>query len=75
MAQNIRKIAKTDFGIGITGIAGPKGAAFDKPIGTVFIAVANKNITICKKFLFPGSRASVRKQSALKSLQLLKLFL
>jgi nicotinamide-nucleotide amidase len=72
MAKNVRLIAKTDLGIGITGIAGPTGATSNKPVGTVFIAVAKKNKAICKKFVFRGNRASIRKQSALKSLQLLK---
>ena len=72
MAKNIRLIAKTDFGIGITGIAGPTGAKPGKPIGTVFIAVNSKNKTISKKFIFQGNRASIRRQSALKALQLLK---
>lgn len=72
MAKNIRRIAKTDYGIGITGIAGPTGATQNKPIGTVFIAIANKNKTICKNFTFQGNRVSIRKQSALKSLELLK---
>ena len=71
MAKNVRRIAKTDFGIGITGIAGPTGGTPNKPIGTVFIAVANKNKLICKKFIFRGNRASIRKQSALESLRLL----
>ena len=75
MAENIRRIAKTDFGVGITGIAGPTGATPNKPVGTIFIALANKNITICKRFIFQGNRASIRKQSALKALQLLKLIL
>ena len=75
MANNIRHIAKTDLGIGITGIAGPTGATPNKPIGTVFIAVADKNKTICKKFIFRGNRASIRKQSALKALELLKIIL
>ncbi len=75
MAKNIRKIAKANFGIGITGIAGPTGATSNKPIGTVFIAVAGKNKAICKRFIFQGNRISIRKQAALKSLQLLKLFL
>jgi nicotinamide-nucleotide amidase len=75
MAKNVKRIAKTSFGIGITGIAGPTGAIPNKPVGTVFIAVANKNKTIYKKFIFRGNRASIRKQSALKSLQLLKLIL
>ena len=72
MAKNIRRIARTNLGIGITGIAGPTGARPGKPIGTVFICVANENKTICKKFIFRGNRVSIRKQSALKALQLLK---
>lgn len=72
MAQSVRKIAGTDFGIGITGIAGPTGGTRKKPIGTVFIALANKNKTICKKFIFKGNRAQIRKESALKALESLK---
>ena len=72
MAQNIRKIAKTDFGLGITGIAGPSGATSNKPVGTVFIAISRKNKTINKKFHFTGNRAVIRKKIALKALDLLK---
>ena len=72
MAKNIRKIAKTDFGIGLTGIAGPTGGTPAKPIGTVFIALATKNKTICEKYRFSGSRNAVRKKSAVAALGLLK---
>jgi len=72
MAKNIRKIAKTDFGISITGIAGPTGATPQKPVGTVFIAATSENKNISKKFLFKGSRNAIRKKSALKALELLK---
>lgn len=72
MAKSIRKIAKTDFGIGITGIAGPTGGTLFKPIGTVFIAINSKNKKICKKFHFKGSRMAIRKRAALESLELLK---
>lgn len=75
MAKNIRKLAKTDFGIAITGIAGPTGATLSKPIGTVFIALVTQNKNICKKFVFKGNRSSIRKQASLKALQLLKTFL
>jgi len=75
LAKNIRKIAKADFGIGVTGIAGPTGATVNKPVGTVFIAITDNKKTICEKFLFRGSRASVKKQSAFQSLKLLKLVL
>lgn len=72
MAGNVRKIAKTDFGIGITGIAGPTAGTAKKPVGTVFIAVVSQNKKICKEFHFTGNRITVRKKAALKSLELLK---
>jgi len=72
MAKSIRIIAKTDYGIGVTGIAGPTGGNAQKPVGTVFIAIADKNKQICQRFLFKGNRDSIRKQAALKALQLLK---
>ena len=71
MAQSVKKIAKTDFAIGITGLAGPSGGSPQKPVGTVFIAVTDKNKTICKKFLFTGNRSTIRKKSALKALEML----
>jgi len=72
LAQGARKLAKTDFGLGITGIAGPSGSSPAKPVGTVFIAAANKNKTICKKFHFTGNRSTIRKKAALQSLIILK---
>lgn len=73
MARNIRKLAKAELGIGITGIAGPTGATPSKPVGTVFIAIDTKNKKTCKRFHFTGNRINVRKNAALKSLDLLKL--
>jgi len=72
MARNIRRIAKTDYGMGITGIAGPTGETSGKPVGTVFIAVSNNKKTVCRKFLFRGNRLSIRNQACLNSLKLLK---
>ncbi|MCM8795528.1 MAG: CinA family protein, partial [Candidatus Omnitrophica bacterium] len=39
LAENVRKITQADFGIGLTGIAGPTGGTKRKPVGTVFIAI------------------------------------
>lgn len=72
MAERVKKIAKADFGIGITGIAGPGGAVRNKPVGSVFIAINGRKERICKKLYFKGSRSQVRKKAALKSLQLLR---
>ena len=74
MAQGVRKIAKSDIGIGITGIAGPTGGTAAKPAGTVFIAIDTKTKSLSRKFCFRGSRSSVRKKSVTKALELLKKF-
>jgi PncC family amidohydrolase len=75
MAQQARKISRANFGIGITGIAGPKGGSVLKPVGTVFIAVTDGSKTLCAKFLFKGKRGGVRIQAALTSLRFLKALL
>ncbi|MGD0336449.1 MAG: nicotinamide-nucleotide amidohydrolase family protein [Candidatus Omnitrophota bacterium] len=75
MASSVRRISGADFGIGVTGIAGPGGATAAKPVGTVFIAIAGKHETLCKKFKFSGSRNTIRKKAALESLRLLGTFL
>ena len=72
MSQNVRKLAKTDFGIAITGIAGPGGGSKEKPVGTVYIAIDCTSRQTCKKFQFKGTRTSIRKKAALESLKLLK---
>ncbi len=43
MAKGIRKVAQSDIGIGITGIAGPDGGTPAKPVGLVYFAVAYRD--------------------------------
>ncbi|MFA5118894.1 MAG: CinA family protein [Candidatus Omnitrophota bacterium] len=75
MALAVRKITKADFGIAITGIAGPTGATPGKPIGTVFIALCSREKIICAQFAFSGTRPQIRKKTAAKTLSLFKKFL
>ncbi len=42
MAEGVRRLAKSDIGIGITGIAGPGGGSKEKPVGLVYFAVSYK---------------------------------
>ena len=73
MAKNVRQLLKADYGIGITGIAGPDGGSKLKPVGLIYIAVAGKRKIFCKKFQFFGTRSEIKSRAAHKALDLLKL--
>ncbi|MBF0485771.1 MAG: nicotinamide-nucleotide amidohydrolase family protein [Candidatus Omnitrophica bacterium] len=75
MAEGVRKRIKTDFGIGITGIAGPTGGTPKKPVGLVFIAVAASPRTVVKKFIFKGTRLQVKQKAVQKTFFILNNFL
>ena len=73
MAKNVKEILGSDFGIGITGIAGPGGGSRKKPVGLVYIAIASKGGTHSQKFRFFGTRTEIKSRAAQKSLDLLRL--
>ena len=72
MTTNVRKLTRADLGIGITGIAGPTGGTANKPVGTVYISAANYHKTICRKYLFHGSRSAIRTRAAYAAIKILK---
>ena len=72
MSKSIRRLGKTDFGIGITGIAGPTGGTSQKPVGTVFICVDRQKKNLCKRYRFTGSRKQIQRKAAIEALRLLK---
>jgi nicotinamide-nucleotide amidase len=61
----------TDYAIAVSGIAGPDGGTSDKPVGTVWIAVANKDKIVAKKFIFGNKRTQNIERSAMAALNLL----
>ncbi len=75
MAGNVRKIFKTDFGIAITGIAGPGGGSPAKPVGLTFIALSTNKKIVCRKFVFQGNRLSIKSQTVTQSFKMLLKFL
>ena len=75
MAKGAQKILKTNFGIGITGIAGPTGGTKTKPVGLVYIAVCTNAEMLCLECQFRGTRISVKSQAATQALRLLHEFL
>lgn len=72
MAQNIRRLASSHIGLGITGIAGPGGGSAAKPVGTVFIAVRIGPHAYFKKFSFSGTRLKIKTLAKEAALHLLK---
>jgi len=70
MAAGVRDVARSRWGVGVTGIAGPGGATPEKPAGTVCIAVDGP-ASVCRKYLFPGSRDEVRRAATREALRLL----
>ncbi len=56
MAEGARQNAQTDLGLASTGIAGPTGGSPEKPVGTVYLALADAKNTICRHFAFRWDR-------------------
>jgi nicotinamide-nucleotide amidase len=72
MAENVRKKLNTTYGLATSGIAGPNGGTPEKPVGTIWIAIATENQTITKKLSFGGFREQNIHLTALNILNLLR---
>jgi nicotinamide-nucleotide amidase len=75
MAEGIRKKSKTDLGLSVTGIAGPGGGTPEKPVGTVWIALASGQGSKAGHFLFQGKRNQIKILTAYTALNWVRSYL
>lgn len=72
MASGVRKLANTDLGLSVTGIAGPGGGTDEKPVGLVYVALADKSTVYCKELRLWGSRERIRNSTALNAFDMIR---
>lgn len=72
MANGCRKAMNTDCAVAVSGVAGPDGAPPDKPVGLVYLAVADASGYEVRKMNFPGDRARIRSLAASNVFDLLR---
>ncbi len=73
MAEGVRKRLKTDVALATSGIAGPDGGTEDKPVGTVWIAYADKDKVVAKKLQLTKDRKLNIQYSSVAALNLLRI--
>ena len=72
MAEGARKRARSTYALATTGIAGPDGGSVEKPVGTVYVALADENETKVKKLFFPSDRETFKQLVAQVAFEMLR---
>lgn len=75
MAVGTRNRSRADIALAVTGVAGPGGGTEDKPVGTVYIAIATAEENWVTKFHFRGDREQIREITAESGLDLIRKYL
>jgi nicotinamide-nucleotide amidase len=71
MASGALRHSKADYSIAVTGVAGPGGGSDDRPVGTVWIAVASAEQMVARRYQFDGDRQAVRVATMQSAFELL----
>jgi len=72
MAVGARKRAGSTYALATTGVAGPSGGSEGKPVGTVYVALADDNNTKAKKLFFPSDRDTFKQLVAQAAFEMLR---
>jgi nicotinamide-nucleotide amidase len=72
MAEGVKRRAGVDFGLSVTGVAGPGGGSAEKPVGLVYIALSDDAHTEHRRLMLPGDRHLIRWRASQAALDLLR---
>lgn len=72
MAMGVRRIGQSDFGVAVTGIAGPGGGSLEKPVGLVYIGLASADGCEVREHRFSGDRGLIKLLTANAALNMLR---
>jgi nicotinamide-nucleotide amidase len=72
MAEGVKRLLKTDYSVATSGIAGPDGGTEEKPVGTLWLAVASESGTVAEKHTFSTDRTANITRFSLVALNLLR---
>lgn len=75
MAQGMLKLSGADYALAITGIAGPTGGTAEKPVGLVYVGLADSQTCTTRELKFVGPREAIRQLSAKSALDLLRRYM
>ncbi len=75
MAEGVRKKAKVDYALSITGFAGPTGGTSENPVGTVYIGFSYKDKIKAFRFSFSGDRKQIQILASYTALDILRRYL
>ena len=72
MANKVKNIFSTDYGLSVTGIAGPGGGTEEKPVGLVYIGLSDENKTEIRKYNFSSNRTNNKSNTSQVALDWLR---
>lgn len=72
MSRGVRRFARSNLGLGLTGIAGPTGGSKKKPVGLVYIALSSPAGTSVYRHQFSGDRTTIKLKASQAALNMLR---
>ncbi len=63
MCTGLKRLTNADYGVAVSGLAGPGGGTDEKPVGLVYIGVVGSGDPIVSQWHFKGNRESIKKQA------------